>query len=309
MGQFIGIEAGGTKFVCAYGNSPDTLSERTVIPTETPEITMKAVGDFIRRAQKKTDILAIGVGTFGPLDPDPHSKTYGYITTTPKKHWANYDFAGYLHREFELPVGFDTDVNAAALGEYRWGAAQGLSDFIYITVGTGIGAGAMVNHQLLHGAMHSEMGHILIPQDASVDAFEGVCPFHKNCLEGLASGPSMNARWGVESALDIPESHKAWDIEADYLAKACSTYTMCLSPKRIIMGGGVMRQTHLLAKIRPKILDCLAGYIKNETVIDGIDNYVMLPGLGEDSGILGAIALAQHAFSHRYANDEVVYGD
>lgn len=296
MPHFIGIEAGGTKFVVVHGTGPEALHDRTVIPTTDPQQTMNSVFDYIRNVQKKVEVTAIGAGVFGPLDPDPESKTYGYITTTPKKGWAHYDFVGALKNEFHLPVGFDTDVNTSAMGEGRWGAAQGLSDFIYMTVGTGIGCGAMVGGKLLHGAMHAEMGHILIPHDVAQDDFEGVCPYHKNCLEGLASGPSINTRWQVASALDIPAEHEAWTLEAAYLGLALSIYTLCLSPKRIIMGGGVMRQDHLLEKIRPKVIENLAGYVKNKTVIDNIDSYVVAPGLGEDSGVCGALALAEKAY-------------
>lgn len=301
MSQFIGIEAGGTKFVLTYGSGPNDLHERTVIPTDHPRITMHEIFKYIRSIQKHTEISAIGAAVFGPLDPDPLSDTYGHITTSPKLDWVNYDFVGTLKNEFNLPVGFDTDVNTAAVGERRWGAAQGLSDFIYITVGTGIGAGAIVGGNILHGAMHAEMGHILIPQNTN-DPFTGVCPYHTNCLEGLASGPSLNKRWQVKSALEIPNDHNAWNIEADYLATAVATYTLCLSPKRIIMGGGVMRQPYLLEKIRPKVIEKLGGYIKNNTVIAGIEEYIVPPGLGENSGICGALALAEEANNQNMEN-------
>jgi fructokinase len=296
MKKFIGIEAGGTKFVCVYGSSPDDLEDRVVIKTRSPAETMKAVFEYIRSVQKKVEIAAIGAAFFGPLDLNPKSPTYGHVTTTPKTDWCFYDAVGALKSAFNLPVGFDTDVNGAALGEHRWGSAQGLTDFIYLTVGTGIGGGVMVGGELLHGAMHPEMGHILIPQDQRMDPFAGVCPYHHNCLEGLASGPAINTRWGVDSALDLPPEHVAWDYEAYYLGVGLANFTMCLSPQRIIMGGGVMKQAQLLPKIRAKLIEQLAGYIKNPTVIDGIEDYIVLPGLGNNSGVCGAIALAQAAY-------------
>ncbi|MFT3741787.1 MAG: ROK family protein [Gammaproteobacteria bacterium] len=306
MHQFIGIEGGGTKFVCAYGSGPDDLHDRTVIKTGKPEETIPEIFEYIRSVLKKVDIKAIGISVFGPLDLNKASKTYGYILPTAKVEWSNFDMVGAFQREFNLPIGFDTDVNGAAIGEYRWGAAQGLSDFIYLTIGTGIGGGAMINNKLLHGAQHPEMGHIMIYQDKTVDPFEGVCSHHKNCLEGLASGPSMKVRWNVNSALDLPEDHPAWDIEAHYLGIALATYTMTLCPHRIIMGGGVMRQAHLLPKVRKEMLKVLNGYILNETVATHTDQYVIGPGLVENSGILGAIALAEHSYTPHMAEGAIL---
>ncbi len=294
MNQFIGIEGGGTKFVCVYGSSPTDLQDRTVIKTESPEITLGEVIAYIRAVQKKTTIKAIGLAIFGPLDLDLSSPTYGYITTAAKPGWGNYPVVKTLKAAFDLPVGFDTDVNGSAIGEYRWGAAKGLSDFLYLTVGTGIGGGAMVNGELLHGSSHPEMGHMLIPQDMERDsAFKGVCMYHKNCLESLASGPSMKTRWNVNSALDLPQDHRAWDLEAHYLAVGLANYMLTLAPKRIIMGGGVMRQAHLLPKIRKEIVKCLSGYLKDDKIMQRLDDYVVGPGLEENSGICGAIALAE----------------
>lgn len=290
MDQFIGIEGGGTKFICVYGSSPEDLNNRTVISTRGPEETMAEVIEYIKQVQKKVDIKAIGASVFGPLDLNRASSTYGYIMPTAKVQWSNYDFVGTLKKHFNLPVGFDTDVNAAAIGERFWGAAQGLSDFLYLTIGTGIGGGAMVNAEFLHGAMHPEMGHIMVPQHPN-DPFEGVCAYHKNCLEGLASGPAMKERWHVTSALDLPEDHEAWDLEAYYLGVALSVYSFILSPKRIILGGGVMRQNHLLPKIRKEMENALKNYISNGYVKD--EHYVVTPGLKENSGICGAIALAE----------------
>lgn len=292
MTQYIGIEGGGTKFVCAYGSGPNDLQNRAVIATRSPDETMPDVVEYIRSVAKNVDIKAIGLSIFGPLDLDKSSKTYGYVMPTAKVEWSNFNIVGYLRKYFDLPIGFDTDVNAAAIGEFRWGAAQGLSDFLYLTIGTGIGGGAMIDGRLLHGVMHPEMGHIMVPHDQERDPFEGVCAYHKDCLEGLASGPSMKERWHVKSALDLPKNHPAWDLEADYLGTAAATYCMVLSPKRIIMGGGVMRQAHLLPKIRAKMLDVLKGYVQKDTVTKHVDQYIVTPGVGENSGVLGAIALA-----------------
>jgi fructokinase len=303
MNQYIGIEGGGTKFVCGYGSGPDDLQGRAVIATRSPEQTMPEIIEYIRSVLKLTDIKAIGLSIFGPLDLEKTSKTYGYVMPTAKVEWSNFNIVAYLRKYFDLPIGFDTDVNAAAIGEYRWGAAQGLSDFLYLTIGTGIGGGAMVNGHLVHGVMHPEMGHIMVPQDISRDPFEGVCAYHKNCLEGLASGPSMKERWRVKSALDLPEHHPAWDLEADYLGSAAATFTMVLSPKRIVMGGGVMRQLHLLPKIRTKMLDVLKGYVQKDAVTKYVDEYVVGPGVGENSGVLGSMALAERSFAEANAND------
>lgn len=295
MTPFIGIEGGGTKFVCAYGSGPEDLHERTVIRTQKPEQTMSEVFGYIRSVQQKVEVSGIGVSVFGPLDLDTHSPTYGHIMPTAKVEWSGYDMVGELKKQFSLPIGFDTDVNGAAIGEFRWGAAQGLSDFLYLTIGTGIGGGAMINGKLLHGAQHPEMGHIMIPQDKSRDPFEGVCAYHKNCFEGLASGPSMKVRWHVDSALDLPEDHPAWDLEAYYLGSALSIYTFVLSPKRIILGGGVMRQKHLLDKVKVQMVEGLKAYVRNPRVTD-LEHYIVSPGVGENSGVLGAIALAEKAY-------------
>jgi len=296
MTIFGGIEAGGTKFVCAIGNSKGKIIEEIIIPTTTPDDTMPKVIKFFQRIQQEQPIAAIGIGSFGPVDPDPHSSHYGYITTTPKLAWSHFDLLGAMKKEFRLPMGFDTDVNAAALGEYRWGQGQGLETFIYITVGTGIGGGGMVNGKLMHGLMHPEMGHIFIPHNKERDPFEGVCPFHGDCLEGLACGPAIMKRWNVKSALDLSDDHPAWALEADYLAAAIANWIEVLSPQKVIMGGGVMKQKHLLSKIHPKVQAILNGYIKHPTILNDIENYIVAPGLGGQAGICGAIALAEQAY-------------
>lgn len=298
-----GIEAGGTKFVCAVGDSTGKIIAQTIIPTVTPDVTMPQVIDFFKKNGQS--LSAIGIGSFGPVDPDPESPYFGYITTTPKLAWCQYNILGAIKDAFHLPVGFDTDVNAAALGEHRWGAAKEIDTFIYITVGTGIGGGGMVNGSLMHGLMHPEMGHIFIPQNKERDPFEGVCPYHGNCLEGLATGPAMMKRWGVDSALDLPPDHPAWTLEAEYLSYAIANWIETLSPKKIIMGGGVMKQKILLHKILPRVQAILNGYIKHKAILHDIDHYIVSPALEDQSGLYGALALAEQAYS--FAQEEEMW--
>ncbi len=291
MALYGGIEAGGTKFVCTVGTGPDDIRAKTRFPTTTPDETLQKAIDFFK-AQSKLD--AIGIGAFGPIDPNPHSATFGYITTTPKSGWAQTNFVGALRKTFDLPIGFDTDVNVAAMGEHRWGAAQELDTFIYLTIGTGIGGGALVEGKLLHGMMHPEMGHIRIPHDRSVDPFEGICPFHGDCLEGLASGPAMEARWHTRAAL-LPEGHPAWELESGYLADAVINFTLSLAPQRVILGGGVMGQRHLYPLIREKVQKRLNNYLTVKEIAEEIETFILPPGLGNRAGMLGAIALAEQA--------------
>lgn len=236
----------------------------------------------------------MGIASFGPLDLNPDSPTYGYLTTTPKPDWANTDIISPFKEAFNLPVGFDTDVNGAALGEARWGAAQGISDFIYLTIGTGIGGGGMVNNSLIHGLVHPEMGHLRIPHDWEVDPFPGICPYHGDCLEGLSTGPAIEARWGMKGE-QLPADHPAWELEARYLALGLVNLICSLSPKRIILGGGVMEQEQLFPLIRQGVQELLNNYILAEDIQQNIDDYIIPPGLGNQSGILGAIALARQA--------------
>jgi fructokinase len=290
MGKLVaGIEAGGTKFVCAVGSGPDDIRARVVFPTTTPDETLGQVVAFLG---EHPEIEAVGIGTFGPADPNPASPTFGYITTTPKPHWANVYFAGIIQRATNVPVGFDTDVNIAGLGEWQWGAAQGLDTFVYLTIGTGIGGGGMANGKLMHGLLHPEMGHIRLPRGDDAGEFAGICPYHGDCLEGLASGPAIKARWGVAGG-DLPVDHPAWQIEAHYLALALSNYVCTLSPQRIILGGGVMGQAQLFPLIRQEVLRLLNGYVGVKQILEGIDDYIVPPALGGNAGILGAIALAQ----------------
>lgn len=283
-----GIEAGGTKFVCAVGAGPDDVRAEVRFPTTTPAETIGRAIAFFRQHRP---LAAIGIGSFGPLDPDPASPTFGRITSTPKPSWAHTDVVGMIRRALNIPVGFDTDVNAAALGEHRWGAALGLSTFIYLTIGTGIGGGGMMNSRLMHGLIHPEMGHIRIPHDRAADPFDGSCPYHGDCLEGLAAGPALEQRWG-QPPETLPADHPAWELEAHYLALALTNFICTLSPQRVVMGGGVMEQAQLFPLIRQKVQQLLNGYVQAPAILEEIDDYIVPPALGRRAGVLGAIALA-----------------
>lgn len=295
MTLYGGIEAGGTKFVCAIGDSDGNVLERFRVPTTVPTETMPQVIEFFRQAHSKTPLAAIGVASFGPVDLDPKSATYGFITTAPKPGWEMFDFVGAIKQEFKLPVGFDTDVNGAAIGEHRWGCAQDVDSLVYWTIGTGVGAGGILSGKMIHGLLHPEMGHMFIPHDRTRDDFAGVCPFHGDCLEGLATGPAMEKRWNIDKATDLPIEHEAWEIEAEYIAYAMANCVLTLSPQKIILGGGVMNKEGLLEKVRAKTREFLNGYIKHEAILENIDDYIVAPGLGGDAGVLGAIALAEEA--------------
>lgn len=293
---FGSIEGGGTKFVCAVGTAPDDIRRETRFPTTTPAETLEQAVAFFKEAERDFGGLsALGVATFGPIDPNPASATYGRILPTPKPGWTDADIVGTLRSAFEVPIGFDTDVNGAALGEWTWGAAQGLDTFIYLTVGTGIGGGVMANGQLLHGLLCPEMGHIMIPHDRVRDPFEGWCPFHKDCFEGLAAGPALEKRWG-QRAETLPPDHPAWALEAHYIALALANYIVTLSPQRIILGGGVGGREDLLPLIRREVQEILNGYVQSPAVTQNIDGFIVPPGLGSRAGMLGAIALAKSSF-------------
>jgi fructokinase len=289
-----GIEAGGTKTVCAVGTGPDDLREEVRFPTTVPDETIGRAIQFFQQAQQSESLAAIGIASFGPLDPNLDSPTFGYVTTTPKPGWAHTDFAGPIREELQLPVGFDTDVNGAALAEHRWGAAQGLDSFLYLTIGTGIGGGGMVHGRLIRGVSHPEMGHIRIPHDRKVDPYAGSCPYHGDCLEGLASGPALEGRWG-QRAETLAEEHPAWPLEAGYLALGLANLICILLPQRIILGGGIMQQRQLLPLVRGRVQELLNGYLQVPMILDRIDDYIVAPGLGDRSGVLGAIALAKQA--------------
>jgi fructokinase len=287
-----GIEGGGTKFVCAVGNSPDNILAENRFPTTTPEETLTRVVDFFKQQEINFGKLSsIGCACFGPLDPKPDSPTYGQILSTPKPNWSGADVVGMLRSAFDIPIAFDTDVNGAALSESKWGTAQGLETFIYLTIGTGIGGGAYVEEKLLHGLIHPEMGHIPLPHDRERDPFEGVCPFHGDCFEGLASGVAIEKRWGQHGDM-LPVNHPAWDLEVEYIANALAAYSYILSPQRIIIGGGVGQLPHLLPKIQQRTRDLINGYIHSSLILENIGAYIVQPGLGNRAGVLGALALA-----------------
>lgn len=280
MPRLGGIEAGGTTFRCARGTCPED-AEIAEFPTTTPAETLALVFSFF---QNGPPVESIGIASFGPLDPDPQSPTFGYITSTPKLEWRNFDFAGAVRQALKLPVAFDTDVNAAALAESRWGAARSLDSFLYITVGTGLGGAAFIDGRLLHGRLHPEMGHIRIPHDRARDPFPGNCPYHGDCLEGLAAGPAIEKRWGCPGHL-LPDGHAAWDLEAEYLALGFVSFACTLSPQRIVVGGGVMQRAELFSKTRARVISLLNGYLQPPDIVPA--------ELGLRAGALGAILLAQ----------------
>jgi len=289
------IEAGGTKIVCGIGTGPQEIRETHRIPTTTPEETLEAVSRWLSKMKvEHGPFAAIGIGTFGPVDLNPASETYGYITTTPKPGWQHTDVVHFLRNRFHVPIGFDTDVNAAVLAEYLWGAGQGMDPLVYITIGTGVGGGVLVNGQLLHGALHPEIGHLAVPPPYNSLAIqrECQCPFHKSCVEGYVCGPALAKRWGVRADM-LPPDHPAWEEIADVLGHALMNLTLTLSPHRIILGGGVMEQPQLIGLIRAKLALHLNGYLIVPELGRHLDDYIVTPGLGDRSGLLGALALGR----------------
>jgi fructokinase len=292
MKLFGGIESGGTKFVCMVGDHPDNLIKEERFPTTRPRETIHRVIEFFLPYVKSGELAAVGIASFGPLDLNPDSPTYGYITTTPKVGWSQIDLYGEIQRALHVPVAFDTDVNAAAFGEQYWiPENRSMDPFLYMTVGTGIGVGAIINGFPLHGLMHTEAGHFALPHDWQRDPFPGACPYHGDCLEGLASGPSMSQRWG-QNPEHLPDLHPGWDLEADYLALALVNLIYAYSPRRIILGGGVSLHRGLIQSVRCKVRQFMNGYIQSAILLDGIDDYILPPALGNRSGGLGAIAMA-----------------
>jgi fructokinase len=287
-----GIESGGTKFVCAVATSPEDMRAETRFPTTNPEETLQKTIAFFQEYERSSGVklAGIGISSFGPVDLDPISPTYGYITSTPKPGWKQTDELGPIQEKMQIPIAFDTDTNGAAIGEAAWGAAENLDDFLYLTIGTGIGGGGLINGEPLHGMVHPEMGHIRIPHNFERDPFPGSCPYHGDCFEGLASGPAMEKRWKTRAEY-LPVHHPAWELEADYIAISLHNYICEFSPERIILGGGVMRQEYLFPMIRKKVLDSLAGYIQSPLLLDHIDEYIVPPGLGDSAGVMGAIAM------------------
>ncbi len=289
------VEAGGTKIVCAIGDDTGRILVEDRYATTDPAHTIASMLATLHRlAAGFGPLSAVGLGSFGPVELRREAPRYGHILDTPKPGWSGTDIAGALAREFRVPIGFDTDVNGAALAEHRWGSSQNVEDLVYLTIGTGIGGGAIVGGHLVHGLMHPEIGH-LYPRKHPLDAaFPGVCPFHGDCLEGLASGPAIIARCG-SSFEDLPEDHPQWEIEADYLGQLCASLVLTLSPRRIVLGGGVMNQTRLLPMIRPRLQHWLGGYLNRDELLGDIESFVVPPRLGAQAGILGALALALQA--------------
>ena len=285
------IEAGGTKFVCGVGDESGNIHHHVSFPTRTPIETMQDVLKFF----DNKNLDALGVGCFGPIEVNPAHPDFGLLTTTPKLSWRNFNILKSLQAHFECPIYLDTDVNAAALSEALWGAAKGLDSCVYITVGTGIGGGMLVEGKLVHGLLHPEIGHMFVRRHAD-DPFEGTCPHHKDCLEGLAAGPAIASRWGKEGK-DLQNEELVWRIEAYYLAQAVSNLILSLSPKKVILGGGVMSQARLFTYIRENVTDLLHGYIDKPETAQGIDHYIVSPGLGNLAGLKGGLALAAVAAS------------
>ena len=283
------LEAGGTKMVCAIGDENGNILERISIPTRTPAETMGPMIDFFRGK----GIRALGIGCFGPVDLNKKSPTYGYITSTPKLAWQNFPIVAEFQKALGVPVGFDTDVNAAALGEATWGCTKDVENSIYITVGTGVGVGVIIGGKPYHGMLHPEGGHILLARHPDDPMVGSGCPFHENCLEGLAAGPSLEKRWGIKGA-ELTGRKEVWQLEAYYIGQALADYILILSPERIVLGGGVTHQEGLLALIRQETAKQLAGYIRT-AAIDHLDSYIVGVSLNDNQGVMGAVKLAMDA--------------
>ena len=289
MSVYGGVETGGTWCVCAVGTGPDDIAREEEFRTTAPGETLERISEFFRVEPRP---VAIGIGSFGPVDADPRSPTWGYVTTTPKTGWQHVAVAPVLRDRLGVPVAFDHDVAAAALGEYRWGAGREAGALSYLTVGTGIGAGLLIGGKPWHGLIHPEVGHIRIPHDRERDPFPGVCPMHGDCWEGLASGPAIEQRWGIPGS-ELPDEHPGWDLEAEYLALGILSIVLIASPERLIVGGGVMERAPLLEMIRTRVKELLGAYLDAPALNDDIGSYVVRPALGDRAGVLGAIALAQ----------------
>jgi fructokinase len=294
---FGGIEAGGTHFNCIIANGPKDILAEIQLPTTDPTNTLSEVHHFFAEylSSGKINIPAIGLGSFGPVDLNPESEMYGSITSTPKPGWQNIPILKILQKQFPFPLFFETDVNSAAIGEITWGAGMDVKNFLYITIGTGIGGGIMIDRNPVHGLTHPELGHIRIPHDLSKDPFPGMCPFHQDCFEGLASGPAMEKRWGTK-AENLPIDHPAWRLETEYISLALHNFVCTLSPEKILLGGGVMQNDFLFPLIRSQTATLLNQYIHSSALSRQIDRFIVPPGLGRKAGSLGAIALAQQKF-------------
>lgn len=284
MTQYGGIEAGGTKFVCAVGTGPDDITDRVRIPTTTPEETLGAVARYF--SDRPVD--GVGIATFGPVETRRSRPEYGQITTTPKPGWQGADLIGAVRSVLDVPVTVDTDVNGAALAEARWGAGRGLRNVLYVTVGTGLGGGAAIDGRPLAGLVHPEMGHVSVERRVG-DDFPGVCPYHGDCLEGMASGPAMNARWGRPAEELGPQLDEALAVESHYLAAGFRQFVFTLAPEVIVMGGGVSHLPGIHRAVNQRLVEQMVGYAVQPEHSDG---FVVPPGLGDDAGIAGALALA-----------------
>jgi fructokinase len=298
-GKIIGaVELGGTKIVCGLfhyppDDCPDNLPELIIdghIPTTAPDETFRNVSLWFDKNLKGNIPSAFGIASFGPIDPRPSSKDFGKIINTPKPGWSHVDVAGFFRKLYGVHAAFDTDVNGAALAEYLWGAGINKSCAVYITIGTGIGGGAVVNGRIYHGTTHPEMGHIQIPLIHG-DEFKGVCPFHGGCFEGMASGPAVEKRWNTRGET-LPEGHPAWTIESKYIASGLSSITMALAPDRIILGGGIGGRKDILELVRKELPSYLGGYLSYLDNTEKIEDFLVHPGLGGKAGIFGAAALA-----------------
>lgn len=284
------LEAGGTKMVCAIGDETGKIFEQISIPTRTPADTIPEIIAYFQQAQ----IEALGIGCFGPIDPDKRSAAYGYITSTPKLAWADYPIVGELEKALNCPVGFDTDVNGSVLGEVTFGQAKGKNCVVYVTIGTGVGAGIYVEGKLLHGMLHPEAGHVMVRRREG-DDYPGRCPYHKCCLEGMAAGPAVEERWG-RKAVELKDREEVWDLEAYYIAQALTGYVLTLSPELIILGGGIMHQEQLFPMIRGYVKEMLNGYIKTEE-LNHMEQYIVPASLNDDQGIMGALELGRRALA------------
>jgi len=278
--------------MCAVGSGPDDLRAEVRIETTIPAETLARVRDFFLPFVQSGQVRVIGLGSFGPLDLDPASPTYGSITSTPKPGWSDTPLAATLRESLGVRVAVDTDVNAAVLGEFTWGAGRGQDPCLYLTVGTGIGGGLLKVGRPYHGLLNPEMGHLHVPHDRLRDPFPGSCPFHGDCLEGLAAGPALRARFG-EKGESLADDDPFWELEAEYLAYALANFVLTLSPRRIILGGGIMDRSFLIGKVRARVKDALNGYARHPLITEHIEEYVVPPGLGRSAGLLGAIALAK----------------
>jgi fructokinase len=288
---FGGVETGGTWTVCALGSSPADVVAHERFPTTDPAQTLDRIVGFFSAHERPA---AIGIGSFGPAEVDPGSPRWGEVTSTPKPGWQHTPVATVIAERLAVPVSFDTDVAAAAIGEHRWGAGRGALSLCYLTAGTGIGAGLLLNGAPWHGLVHPEVGHLRIPHDRDADPFDGACPIHGDCWEGLASGAALAARWGIP-AEQLPADHPGWELEARYLAFGILSIVCTVSPHRVIAGGGVFDHPALIAMVRTQVRELLGGYLETPLLLDDIDRYLVAPELGDDAGVLGAIAMAKLA--------------